>query len=1358
MRVNPTNSSAPVEKSPAAHPTACNYSQNQSSSSMSSSGESASFLGSLCNTIINFFKSIFNYLLSCCTPAASNARNSATVSHPPVPTSDPETASTSVVTPSENNSSASIAPPVNNQDSSSTESDDDSADAEENIEEQTQRNAGAVAEQNQESLKDPLETQRNAGAVTNQNQEPLATPLKEPIITNSVPTPALSEEEIKQRAVAKFIHDIHEKPNLLKDVLLRTPLETYKQEIAKELDIADLLNYEADLKDIYLHILLKLETSQRSCYYDGCSFPIDSSIVQQFLSQRSGDLEFTRGKPSLLLHFATSTETRLYLAKTCPALLKQVNKEGATPLHLVTHYGSDAEKLVQEYLEQGAAPLAADSKERIPFRQLWHRSDEKLLAIYLNKHPQLATHKYSEGNQPLHYVDSEVSMKLLVEKGADLEAKNKAGQTPLQKAIEERAPGKALYLVTLGANPSVDVSSTQRQVTKKEPALHVILNYSHNGSEDLKKSWLALFKEILTKNPKNVDVVNSNNKTLLALAMNFAKEVYTDAYRTSEYKESINVVEFLIDQGAKVDKEFLQQLTTKEFISDRSWKAIFDKTLPKVLKENPESLETLDSKGHTLFASTLIVYEAVKFRREIWVAEALLALLAAKAKATILVQGQPCLLFFIEQRLSEKSVAEIAEKIIEQTEDLDTLKKAFALALKKRLSEIVRLLIKHKKADPTVRVDGEPPEHCLLEENNFDLFKLVFENGSKNTEILDKLGKQTLLMHAADRYHPPSSDSCKIVGYLIDHQAHFPRQINNQPFLLFLFDQTTTAEALEVLLKALKQEPSWGQAFLQRALDKKVFAREIVEGVIKQGVSVDFGVPLESGPFGKTQPFLQALIKKKPSEEIFSAVLNASQAINEKSSQGKTAFVVAIEEASRKGADVSYFFKIATRLAPLTEDFNVQITEQPEYQTSLQLPLLHFLIHKSTGFEAQSNPNPTEWHLFLKHLLLINTAKSLDRKGNPLNLEMTAREDFWNIPIYAAIQNINSWAKASMGSRIATRELDAKDLRCLQICMWLIDAGANNTSLESLIRPNEHHHLKKTYENLTADSRWGMELTNLLIQRKTSLCNVTIGSQPLLHYLLDKCGQNDYLERFKMVLAKELEADPKTIDACLLDGKTLFMHALEKAENPQTMVWGKSLVNFLIEQGANLCNVTIGNKPLLHHLIDGSHDHLFDLFLKVLTKELEADPKKIDTCLLEGKALLIHALEKTDNHSSSHLREKIAHLLCERGANIIDLKMNNEPVLHYLLDHKPQLFNAMLKAALTKDPTSIEALDSTGKKTLLVHALENAGRTWPQFNSESMKPVYLLIEAGAKTNVSMSNGVSLEDFVKRSKLLIPTKQ
>ncbi|XP_074620294.1 85/88 kDa calcium-independent phospholipase A2-like [Acropora palmata] len=210
---------------------------------------------------------------------------------------------------------------------------------------------------------------------------------------------------------------------------------------------------------------------------------IDSSCSDKkrtplHLASRSGKLEFVQSlmdfDPKLLVKDKLGNTPLHYAAQKYPEVVNSLLKKGhelgnqlsevvnatnskhESALDVACHYSQNDS--VQMLLEAGADPRKSHEGVHAIHTAMKVRS-EACAATLLEFHPeQIHARDTKYGGTPLHWAKTKEGVELLVNRGADIEAQNNDGETPLHIMARRRRLGCVVMLLSVGANVNAQSS------------------------------------------------------------------------------------------------------------------------------------------------------------------------------------------------------------------------------------------------------------------------------------------------------------------------------------------------------------------------------------------------------------------------------------------------------------------------------------------------------------------------------------------------------------------------------------------------------------------------------------------------------------------------------------------------------------------------------------------------------------------------------------------------------------------------------------------------------------------------------------------------------------------------------------
>jgi ankyrin repeat protein len=994
MKVTPPQEHA-VERASSSTPlqTTASYRQKEASSTMSSSspGE-ASFLSSICSAIINFFKSIFDTLFSCCFPRSSSTAPPATEQPQPTPAPAAPTipAAVPAVPPSPvfTTPSTALSTPLPSSPLPSPT---------------TSPPSSPVREEPAELPEDSP-----AKPIQQRTELPMETP-------SALPTPAPQSAVSKEEATKQKLRTALD-PQWLD--LIEFQSKNFQQKVGEQLRADGIKIQQLSSKEIFLYQLLQSEGAEEGKIQipntdDYCV--VEHWMIRHLFSQIPDLSKVSTRDPSLFLHYAKSEQTKAFLIEQCKDLLAQQLPRQGTILHQAVRSGDLA--AVQTLLNSGADPTVVNTHGDSPFSLC---TSIEMFQLFLQKNPTLITHRDERGNEILHFWQfnghlteekNEEILAYLIQQGANVNAKNTHEQTALSLAIDNHRPKTMTLLLKHGASAE--------QIIKKQPLFHYFIERSFNFPQEKQEIFFKAFETIVQKLKAagQLDILDPHNRTPLLLAVEETDEQISHTWQnTITLKWGARLVSYLIEQGADIDRRIYNKTPLLFFFTRLHWsrgngwdghaQPIFTQILAKTKQLNTPH------EGKT----------ALELALELGRSSSAIALIDGGANVDIKIKGAPLIHALIEDDTTD---FDLLKKVVEKTPNIHTVVDTqnrtpfqHAIAKGKGYERIVLHLIE-KGANVQCTIKNEPLPLILLVDRWKDhLFKAVIEAGYKtDTALLD-----SCLVCAAN------NNRFSLMGYLIDLGAtpKFTTRAGDS-CLKVLFDQVTSELSLTAFEKALAKNPeeirnldhNSGPLYVaskKQNLPSAVRARLYI-ALINAGSSVD--VPMESGGFilsifknsestftpSERDSILEAIFKKHP-EKIDMAVMGAG---------GKSLLAHSIETAFFSAPDAQSFNN-ATFVLNLGANPNILIADR---QTR-QMPLLHLFISKAMHYDSCKN--------FLLSTLIPNSRLDLEK----------ATEDYTQqTPLAFALEQLEErFVKGK-------DKPSDKDLTLLAICDALIAKGAS---------------------------------------------------------------------------------------------------------------------------------------------------------------------------------------------------------------------------------------------------------------------------------------------------------------------------
>ncbi|XP_014234507.1 uncharacterized protein LOC106657483 [Trichogramma pretiosum] len=250
------------------------------------------------------------------------------------------------------------------------------------------------------------------------------------------------------------------------------------------------------------------------------------------------------------------------------ALLNECTDSGETALHYAIMNGS--RELLTLFLQYGANVNAKNRDGKCPLFFAIEFENTKIAKLLLKHEATIVNSKTNHGITPLHEAitqRAEKNVQLLLDYGADVNAKDIYGNTPLHIAarlnyLDERTMDRIVkLLVDKGADVNDDTMAG-------ETAFHFAII---NGNEKLVRLFL--------KYGANVNKKNHDGKSSLHFAIQYSNK---------------NIVKLLLDRGARIDDR-----TNDGKLSLHVAVAVEDENMIKVLLEYNADVNAIDRSGKT---------------------------------------------------------------------------------------------------------------------------------------------------------------------------------------------------------------------------------------------------------------------------------------------------------------------------------------------------------------------------------------------------------------------------------------------------------------------------------------------------------------------------------------------------------------------------------------------------------------------------------------------------------------------------------------------------------------------------------------------------------------------------------------
>jgi ankyrin repeat protein len=793
MQISSSNGPSSQQVTPNAPQSSPAFTYRQHADTMTSppAEERTSCFGSICNAIINLFRSILNCLCCCFSSEESTVQTTRPV-FPPPPAQTPRVPlSAAPVLPTP------ILPqelPPTDQPVSVTPT------------------ATAVPS-------DPPSSTSRFEAV------PRIPALTTPPLSCLLPIPKSSVEIQQHNAALAFLDEISEDPEEFFETYGVIPFFRSAEILGQVQNSLWYTNVQ-ELHHFYLQIILRIENREdRAISFNQEMFVIRPWMIQYLLCKYDDLSQTAEGHPTLLLHYANSQETARYLLERAPAFLEQTGQFDAPPL--LSAAQNNAVDVVAFLLQQGVNAEAVNSFGDTALHLA--RSPEMAGALlYLGGSSPLMTKQNCLGNTPLHSAaihytpdptaataptkpnpSLQLISHLLAQRGADERALNEEGQIPFHCCHFPEAA--AIFL-------------------QKDPQVLEFVNPSDGNGALHHAETPEMIAYLVKQRASLLETVNRKGQTPLAYAFEKSQTAREGGW------EAMQVVKALIEKGANPailieEKSFLQILIDRPRVREEFWRKLFVLAVEK----NPGVVRSVDSSNRTLLLYTL---EKVQGERQLyyWDIEILEALIKEKADIAVSVGGKPLLHFLIDIPKSDANRgSQFCELVIRANPASAKTavlagQNALAYLVNKFAGEhnlqywnvnIANTLITNG-VDVNVSIGGVPLLIFLIDRASGEgwrkVFKQIVARADANIEVAD-VPERTVLAYACEAASQEGQSKlihwhAEIIQALIEKGAKTNIQVEGLPLTHFLISKASNEE--------------WRSVFYD-LLSKKKLALEVVD-------------------------------------------------------------------------------------------------------------------------------------------------------------------------------------------------------------------------------------------------------------------------------------------------------------------------------------------------------------------------------------------------------------------------------------------------------------------------------------------------------------------------------------------------
>jgi ankyrin repeat protein len=612
----------------------------------------------------------------------------------------------------------------------------------------------------------------------------------------------------------------------------------------------------------------------------------DVSLCAERLLERGADVEAQNNRGSTPLHLAaskTSEKSVRLLIKNGAMINLQNNKSqtalhkasrhghldivrllldhkadidlqdnhGSTPLHLAIYHMS--REAVQLFLDRGADVTLQNGKGQAALHRALQRGHPDIIQLILSGENVDADALDNDGSTPLHLAASEAEVlsgaRLLLMHGANINLRNKKGQTPLHLASQRGHIDCMELLLNCGA--IVDLPDNDGFTP-----LHLAISKVERRAA-----------ELLLKSRANINLRNDKGQT---------------AFHQASERGDLLFMEVALTYGADVNARDNDDLTPLDLVISK-----LDESAQLLIKHGAIiNLNPQNERGQTLLHLASQIGHIVRMR--------LLLKCGADMDAFDNSGSTPLHLAISESKLP---AAEVLLKHGANT-DLQNNKHqtALHLAWQHGQLDIIRLLLENGANLDALDDDGSTLLHLAISESKPPAAELLLKHGAKID--LQNNKRQTALHLALQHGH------LEIIRLLLENGANLDALDDDGSTLLHLASSRSELPVAELLLKHganVDLQNNKRQTALHLALQRGHL--EVIRLLLENGANVDAldsdgSTPLDLGIFSDANSWRV--------EQAVGLLLERGANINLRNPEGQTI----LHKASRRG-DIDTIYRIS---------------------------------------------------------------------------------------------------------------------------------------------------------------------------------------------------------------------------------------------------------------------------------------------------------------------------------------------------------------------------------------------------------------------------------------------------------------